>query len=84
MEVRLRNSGEHALKVTVQDNSYEAATIAKTIPGVGDTSIILPLSKSHGWYDFTVSSEASSAMARYAGHVDTGRPSSSDPLMGAV
>jgi phospholipase C len=42
------------------------------------------LSKSHGWYDFTVSSEASSATARYAGHVDTGKPSSSDPLMGGA
>src|SRR5271170_135470 len=84
VEVRLRNSAEHPLKVTVQDNSYKVATIAKTVPGLGNTSIILPLSKSHGWYDFTVSSEASNATSRYAGHVDTGKPSSSDPLMGAA
>jgi phospholipase C len=84
VEVRLRNSGEHPLKVTVQDNSYKTASITKTVPGLGNTSIVLPLSKSHGWYDFTVSSEASNATARYAGHVDTGKPSSSDPLMGAA
>ncbi len=83
VEVRLRNSGESSLAVTMQDNSYKAAAIAKTIPAGGTKSVVLDLSKSHSWYDFTVSTEAVGSMARYAGHVDTGKPSFSDLLMAA-
>jgi phospholipase C len=46
---------------------------------------VLPLGHSHGWYDFTVKIDESGAEARFAGRVETGRPSISDPVMaGAV
>ncbi|HXE04371.1 MAG TPA: hypothetical protein VN579_00185, partial [Bryobacteraceae bacterium] len=50
-------------------------------------SVLLPLKRSFGWYDFTVNidgAETDSFMRRYAGHVETGRASFSDPLMGRV
>jgi len=36
------------------------------------------------WYDFTVKAGCSTEEAHYAGRVETGRPSFSDPLMGHV
>jgi phospholipase C len=81
VEIQLRNSGLAPLPVTLQDNSYQAAAIVKTVPAGATTSIVLRLSKSNGWYDFTVTSDGTGAIARYAGHVDTGKPSFSDAAM---
>lgn len=51
-------------------------------PGV---SLNLDLQKHHGWYDITIRSEEDpSFYQRYAGHIETGRSSRTDPLMGAV
>ncbi|EAY69291.1 Phospholipase C [Burkholderia dolosa AU0158] len=37
---------------------------------------------SHGWYDLTVSDgRPLGFLRRFAGHVETGRPSTSDPLI---
>jgi phospholipase C len=47
-------------------------------------SILLPLQSSHGWYDFTVLTDGSDVESRYAGRVETGRPSFSDPSMGGL
>jgi phospholipase C len=46
--------------------------------------VALDLAKSFGWYDFTiqVSKGSLSASYRYAGRVETGKSSYSDPLMG--
>jgi phospholipase C len=49
-----------------------------------ETSVVVDLNRSHGWYDFTVKADGSSEQAHYAGRVETGRPSVSDPLMGGV
>lgn len=48
--------------------------------------VTLDLSKSYGWYDFTVevTKGTQSATHRFAGRVETGRASYSDPLMGGV
>jgi phospholipase C len=49
-------------------------------------SVRLDLNKSFGWYDFTVQITKGflSASYRYAGRIETGKPSYSDPLMGGV
>ncbi|HEX5553858.1 MAG TPA: phospholipase domain-containing protein, partial [Chitinophagaceae bacterium] len=50
-----------------------------------ENTIILDLKKSHGWYDFTIRVDGADAFERrYAGHVDTGQDSYSDPFMGKV
>jgi phospholipase C len=46
--------------------------------------VLLDFEISHGWYDFTVKSEASASAAHFAGRVETGRSSFTDPLMGRV
>jgi phospholipase C len=84
VEVRLHNSGERPLTVSVHDNAYGTAPVIKTIAAKNDASIVLDLKRSYGWYDFTVKTEGSQFESRHAGRVETGRSSFSDPLMGGV
>lgn len=84
VQVLLHNPGAQLLKVAVQDNSYKTGTVTKTIPAGHEMSVVLNLKQSHGWYDFTVTADGAKAAARYAGRVETGRSSFSDPLMGGV
>ena len=84
MRVHMRNTGNESLTVAIQDNSYHAGMVVKTIAAARTESVVLPVQRSHGWYDFTVKVKGSEAEARFAGRVETGRPSFSDPLMGGV
>jgi phospholipase C len=84
VQVHLHNTGERPLTVAVQDNAYKAITITRTIAAGHEASIVLDLKRSYGWYDFTVKTNSSEAEARFAGRVETGRSSISDPLMGDV
>jgi phospholipase C len=84
MRVHLRNIGSELLTVAIHDNAYHTDMVIKPIPAAHTESVVLPLKRSHGWYDFTVKVNASEAEARFAGRVETGRPSFTDPLMGGV
>ncbi len=80
--VNLENAGSEAVTVTVTDHSYGAGTVVKTV-GAGKTrSVLLDLARSHGWYDFSAKAEGEESAARFAGRVETGRASFTDPLMG--
>jgi phospholipase C len=84
MRVHLRNTGNDSLTVAIHDNAYHAGAVVKAIAPERMESVILPLQRSHGWYDFTVKVKGSEAEARFAGRVETGKPSFTDPLMGGV
>jgi phospholipase C len=84
MQVALRNTSAGALTVTVKDNSYKTDSMRKTIAATHATVLTLPLDKSYGWYDFTVMADGLDAEAHFAGRVETGRGSFSDPLMGGL
>ena len=84
VEVVLSNRGKNACSVEIVDSSYGSKPVTKTLaPGTERDTTVLDLSKQHGWYDFTVRvAGAAGFERRYAGHVETGRPSYTDPLMG--
>jgi phospholipase C len=84
IQLQLSNPSQQPLTVSVRDRSYKTGTITKTIPATQAVSIVLPLTNSHNWYDFTVQTEGSTAEAHFAGHVDTGHSSFTDPLMGGI
>jgi phospholipase C len=83
-QVRLRNTNPQGMKVTIADNSYNTGTVSKTIGPNHETLFTLYLEKSYGWYDFTVKVEGSETEARFAGRVETGKSSFSNPLMGGM
>ncbi len=84
VQVHLRNADAQAASVVITDNAYGAATIKKAIEPDHEASIVLDLNHSHAWYDFTVQWEGSGVEFRYAGRVETGSSSVSDPLMGGL
>jgi len=84
VQAHVKNVSVHPVSVTVEDNSYKSGTQTKEI-GAGQQALVpVPSSKSHGWYDFTVRTKGASSSTRYAGHVDTGKTSFTDPLMGEM
>jgi phospholipase C len=79
--------GKTPLTVEVTDNAYKAATKQMIVQeeSFAPQTITLNLAKSHGWYDFTIKVKGyASFQKRYAGRVETGSSSYSDPLMGRV
>ncbi|HLX91956.1 MAG TPA: phospholipase C, phosphocholine-specific [Puia sp.] len=75
------NSGPIVVEIT--DNSYKTAKISRTI--AKSQIVSLDCSKQDGWYDFTVRIRGNETFAiRYAGHVETGASSQSDPQMGGI
>jgi phospholipase C len=81
MLVHLHNAGEEKLTATIADNSYGMGIVSKILSPGQAASVVLPLKGSHGWYDFTVKVDKSDAEARFAGRVETGQPSYSDPMI---
>ena len=80
--VHLQNQGSKASEATVIENAYRSGSQHARVEAGGSRSIPLDLQKSHGWYDFSV--KTSGAEARFAGRVETGRGSYTDPLMGGL
>jgi phospholipase C len=78
----VKNPSASPVTITVTDNSYKTGTQSKEVAAGQDVSIPVIASKSHGWYDFTVQAKGSNATVRYAGRVETGKASFTDPLMG--
>ncbi len=82
--VRLRSTAGKAVNVEIKDNAYQGKPVTRTVEPRQEISVVLPLERSHGWYDFTVKASGSDAETRVAGRVETGKTSFSDPLMGGM
>jgi len=80
-----QHKGTTSVIIEITDNAYKAAKRSKTISKSSDATISIDTSKSFGWYDITVRIKGNSVFEkRYAGRVETGRPSKTDPFMGRV
>jgi len=84
VQLQLHNRSTEPVSITVKDNSYHSETATRKIMPGEETSVVLNLKQSRGWYDFTVKAAGSNEEARYAGCVETGMAGFSDPLMGGV
>ena len=82
LEVALSNRGSTTRQVTVRDESYGAPIRSVTVATGGRSSVAIDTSGTHGWYDFTV--RCDDLVYRYAGRVETGKWSISDPAMARV
>ena len=71
--------------VTITDNAYQGGTAQQVVDPNTTASVTLDVSKFYGWYDFTVTVSGNTTFSRrYAGHVENGQASFTDPLMGGV
>jgi phospholipase C len=82
--LRIVRDGNEGLVAVVTDNAYKSGTRSFRI-AEASTGIVIETHKSFGWYDFTVQIKGHSSFERrYAGRVETGVASKTDPLMGQV
>lgn len=79
------NNSASPYTITIKDNGYKAVDISKTLPAKGRVSIPLNLVKNFNWYDFSISVKGDEHFEqRFAGHVETGQASKTDPVMGGM
>ena len=83
-QVYLANPADTTRTVRIADNSYKTGAQQKTLSAGGKQLVLVNSAQSHGWYDLIIEVEGSNIRKRYAGRVETGRPSFSDPLMGGM
>ncbi|MFD2288062.1 phospholipase C, phosphocholine-specific [Pedobacter petrophilus] len=83
--VELENSGSESLEVIMSDVAYKAPDRLLKIKAKGTVSAIADLSKSHNWYDFRLTVKGHEQfIERFAGRVETGNETKTDPLMGGM
>jgi phospholipase C len=80
--VTLRNTSAAPVAATVRMRAYGDRSESVTVPAGGSTHSVWPTQASANWYDIEVVS-AADFLRRFAGHIETGAPSMSDPLIGA-
>ncbi|QKZ14701.1 phosphocholine-specific phospholipase C [Spirosoma sp. KUDC1026] len=70
--------------VTIVDNAYQYGSQEKML-GTKSASLQFNLASTQGWYDFSIRVDGDTTFEqRYAGRVETGAASISDPVMGIV
>jgi phospholipase C len=85
IELHVANTGNDAYTIEVIDHAYGARLKTKTLDPGAKSALPLSFADSHGWYDFSVRvKEFQPFEKRYAGRIETGRDSISDPHMGRV
>ena len=80
----LANPGPAPVALVVRRLAYGAGEVARVTLAAGQSRrVAVPVAASHHWYDLAVDGP-DGFLRRFAGHVETGRPSWSDPAMGMV
>jgi phospholipase C len=83
VEINLKNNGNtNTIEIT---NHYTKTVQTKLVNTAASDTVVLDLNKTYGWYDFTVNAKDNNTFEkRYAGRVETGKESFTDPMMGRV
>ncbi len=85
LSVQLTNMGDTTITVQIKDVSYGQGLSSLTLKAGERKTKIRDLSKSHQWYDILVEVKGYENWSeRFAGHIETGKVSNTDPLMGKV
>ena len=83
--VWFNNTGKQPFEFNLTDNAYKTPSQNIQIAALTRKAVIVQLSKSFGWYDFSLKIKGNELFEkRYAGHVETGKPAKTDPFMGRV
>ncbi len=86
-EIQIINHGTTQQKITVTDQAYKNPAQSKVLPAGNNkiTTLFIDTSKSFGWYDFSITmSDNRSFEKSYAGRIEMGKPSKTDPAMGEM
>jgi phospholipase C len=83
---KLQNPGRDALRFQITANAYfDRGGITVDVPSDSDKTHEVPLDRTGHWYDFSVTlTDDPKYFRRFAGRVETGQPSWSDPALGGA
>ncbi|GAA5482047.1 phosphocholine-specific phospholipase C [Haloferula sargassicola] len=77
------NTGPAAARLIIEDRSYGAPAIRRTLAPGATLRLPLLLHASHRWYDFAVTLEGNEVfLRRFAGRIETGEIGPQDPAIG--
>ena len=80
--VKLANLGATATKITLTSLAYrDGHADTYTLAAGATRTLRYPVAAADHWYDIALSTPGTSWTRRFAGHVETGRPSKSDPAI---
>ncbi|MDN3549157.1 phosphocholine-specific phospholipase C [Mucilaginibacter aquaedulcis] len=83
--VNIVNNDASAHEIVINDNGYKAGIINKLVAAKSQVNVVLDLAKNFNWYDFSVKLNDQNVFEeRFAGRVETGAISKTDPVMGGV
>lgn len=79
----IENQSTEVFTIQVVDNKYKAAAKNLKIQGKSSTNVLMNLSKNSNWYDFSILITGNLIFKhRYAGKIETGEITTTDPFMG--
>jgi len=85
LQLVIDNKESLPLTIQLKDINYRSNTKTVKVNANSQKVISLNLQKSKGWYDFSVTIDGyDDYFKHYAGHVETGNESITDPFMGGV
>lgn len=87
VRVRLQRSGRRALRLQLIIDAPRGTEVAVSDAYAGplrgsDSRIMIDTADSNGWYDLTVTVPGTGFVRTFAGHLENGKPSTSDPALG--
>ena len=84
--IEVENQDTKYLTVNLMDNSYQSGFFKTQLMAPGaKIEFVLDTEDSHDWYDFTLHVNGYDNFSQqFAGHVETGKTSFTDPLMGRI
>lgn len=85
LDLRIKNTSSSNLTLLVKDDIYLKLNKEIKLKAEEETSLKIDTKKHKGWYQLTISNKENSDLKIiYAGRLDTGKDSISDPQMGKV
>jgi len=86
LELKMANTGTAPIpNIEIIDHAYKTNNHKKSLSASEISVLVLNLAKSYGWYDFSIRiPEYPLFEKRFAGRVETGKSSFSDPFMGRL
>lgn len=83
--VTLANTSNQALECYVTDVNYSKQTKKIVLKKQQKTKVTLDYAVFNGWYDFTVTfAQSNTFKYQYAGHIESGKASTTDPYMASI
>lgn len=85
LKLKFENSGDQPLEIRINDGAYKVNHKAITVAANSKKVVSLNLQQYHHWYNFLITVNGfESYRKHYAGHVETGKESITDPYMGGL